>query len=371
MGRNQGLWVWSVDVTGHPRPYARTLKDRQMIYQPTPIAGNRPVNIGHRYSGVFAHPPRRPGEPVWAPPLSIQRVPSEEDPEVTGARQVLGLVKEGRAQGWWHPQDLVVVLLADSKYGKPAVVQALAAEEQVVLVSRLRRKRVFYRRLEPPPAPRPRGRPRVYGERLTLADETPALPPDEQVRIPAEDGPGTWEIALWRQMVARGRADQPATLVRVRRLDAQGQPRHPRPLWLQLSGARRDTLRPEAALHYRQRFDGEHTLRFFKQRLLVTRFLTPDAEREEHWWLLAQLAYIQLWFARHQVPGGRYLWQKHLPVRPLGPGDVQRGWGGFFAHLSVQPRPRKPRGKSPGWPRGKRRQRRPRHKVVRSGKQQG
>jgi len=98
VGRHQGLWVWSVDVTGHPRPYARTLEDRQMIYQPTPIAGNRPVNIGHRYSGVFAHPPRRPGEPVWAPPLSIQRMPSKEDPEVTGARQVLALVKEGRAQ---------------------------------------------------------------------------------------------------------------------------------------------------------------------------------------------------------------------------------------------------------------------------------
>jgi len=159
VGRHQGLWVWSVDVTGHPRPYACTLEDRQMIYQPTPIAGNRPVNIGHRYSVVFAHPPRRPGEPVWAPPLSIQRVPSKEDPEVTGARQVLDLVKEGRAQGWLHPQDLVV-LLADSKYGKPAVVQALAAEEQVVLFSGLRRNRVFYRRLEPPPAPRPRGRPR-------------------------------------------------------------------------------------------------------------------------------------------------------------------------------------------------------------------
>jgi len=116
-------------------------------------------------------------------------------------------------------------------------------------------------------------------------------------------------------MVARGRADQPVTIVRVRRLDAQGHPRHSRPLWLLLSGARRDALEPEAALHYRQRFDGEHTLRFFKQRLLVTRFLTPDAGREERWWPLTQLASIQRWVARHQVPGGRYPWQQHLPVR--------------------------------------------------------
>jgi len=364
------LWVWSLDVTGHPRPYARTLEDRQMIYQPTPIAGNRPVSIGHRYSLVFAHPPRRPGEPVWAPPLAVKRVSSDQDPEVEGAKQVLALVKEGRAQGWLQPQDRVVIL-GDSKYSKPAVVQALADEPQVVLITRLRRNRVFYRRLEPPPAPRPRGRPRVYGERLALAEEQPALAPDEQVCVAAEDGQGCWEIALWHRMVARGQARWPVTLARVRLLDAQGQPRHARPLWLQVSGQGREALRPEEPLLYHQRFDGEHTLRFFKQRLLVTRFLTPQAEREAHWWQLAQLAYLQLWLAREHLPGGRYPWQKGLPERPLGPGDVQRGWGGFFARLAVQPRPVKRRGKSPGWPKGRRRTPRPPRKVVRPARPKG
>ena len=64
-----------------------------------------------------------------------------------------------------------------------------------------------------------------------------------------------------------------------------------------------------------QRFYGEHPRRFFKPRLLVTRFLAPDAGREERWWPLTQLASIQRWVARHQVPGGRYPWQQHLPVR--------------------------------------------------------
>jgi len=105
--------------------------------------------------------------------------------------------------------------------------------------------------------------------------------------------------------------------------------------------------------------------------LPVTRFLTPDAGREERWWLLAQLAYIQFCLARHQVPGGRYPWPKHMPERPLGPGDVQRGWGGFFARLAVQRRPVKRRGKSPGWPREKQRGRRQRQKVMRSGQKRG
>ncbi|HEY58204.1 MAG TPA: hypothetical protein G4O04_06670 [Anaerolineae bacterium] len=38
---------------------------------------------------------------------------------------------------------------------------------------------------------------------------------------------------------------------------------------------------PEAALLYRQRFDGEHTWRFCKQGLLILSFLTPQAAREE------------------------------------------------------------------------------------------
>ena len=72
-----------------------------------------------------------------------------------------------------------MVILGDSKYSKPAVVQALAKEPQVVLNTRLRRHRVFYRRLEPPP-----------------------LAPDKQVRVATEEGPGFWVMALGHPRVA-------------------------------------------------------------------------------------------------------------------------------------------------------------------------
>ncbi len=42
--------VLGLDATPNPRPYARTLKERTFIYQPNPIKGNKPINIGHPYS---------------------------------------------------------------------------------------------------------------------------------------------------------------------------------------------------------------------------------------------------------------------------------------------------------------------------------
>lgn len=358
--------VLSLDVTGHPRPYAPTLADRSFIYHPTPVRGNRPVNIGHRYSLLFFHPPRRAGEPAWAPPLCLQRVPSHQDPEVAGAHQVLALVAEGRAMGWL-PKDCPVLVLGDTKYSKPAVVDTLAQDRQVLLLARLRSNRVFYKRQPPPSQPRRPGRPRLYGARLALNDSQPALPPDEEVCVPDEEGDGHWEISLWHHMIARGRADHPVTLVRVRRLNAQGEPVHPRPWWFQLSGACRERFHPHWGMTYSQRYDGEHTLRFLKQRLLATRYQTPDVDREAHWWHIVQLAYWQLWVGRTVIPGGRYPWQKGLPPRIPGPGDVQRGFGGILTTLEHRPRPVKRRGKSPGWPRGHPRKPRPRYTVVSKG----
>ena len=74
------------------------------------------------------------------------------------------------------------------------------------------------------------------------------------------------------------------TLVRMPLLDLKAGPAT-RPLGLQVRGRRWEGLRPDAALLYRQRFDGEHTWRFRKQGLSITPFLTPpQAEREERGW---------------------------------------------------------------------------------------
>ena len=65
-------------------------------------------------------------------------------------------------------------------------------------------------------------------------------------------------------------------------------------------GDRRNEVSPEQSyLAYQTRFDIEHFFRFGKQKLLLTRFQTPEVVREENWWQLSPLAFAQLWLARH------------------------------------------------------------------------
>ena len=62
-----------------------------------------------------------------------------------------------------------------------------------------------------------------------------------------------------------------------------------------------------------QRYDLEHFFRFGKQRLLMDAYQTPETDREENWWTLVQLAYLQLWFARDQANNLPRPWERYLP----------------------------------------------------------
>jgi hypothetical protein len=78
---------------------------------------------------------------------------------------------------------------------------------------------------------------------------------------------------------------------------------------------------------YLTRFDIEHFFRFGKQKLLMTRFQTPEVGREEKWWQLTHLAYAQLWLARHVAVALPRPWERNLPVmkhRLISPTLVQR-----------------------------------------------
>ncbi len=48
------FWLFGIDVTPQPRPFAKTLADRAYVYQPNTLKGNKPVNIGHQ-SSVLAY----------------------------------------------------------------------------------------------------------------------------------------------------------------------------------------------------------------------------------------------------------------------------------------------------------------------------
>ena len=88
-----------------------------------------------------------------------------------------------------------------------------------------------------------------------------------------------------------------------------------------------------------------------------------DPQSAERWSDLMPLATWQLWLARDLVQDKPLPWQK--PMRRLSPGRVADGMAALLARLGTPSRPPKPRGKSPGWPTGQRRNRKPRYPIVR------
>ncbi|MDQ7030152.1 MAG: hypothetical protein Q9O62_10425 [Ardenticatenia bacterium] len=169
----------------------------------------------------------------------------------------------------------------------------------------------------------------------------------------------------------------PFTLIQVTITMPDGRPRYHRPLWLAFFGPKRQAWAPKLIYEaYRQRFDQERMHRFLPRNLLVTAYETPDTAHEERWWRIVALAYGQHWLARSLAqtrwrPREKHLARKHgpSPPRALSPTHVQRDFLRILSQMGTPARRLKPRGKSGGWPLGRQRNRRPRRKIVRKGRQ--
>ena len=373
------FWLLGVDVTSQPRLYARTLQDRSLVYQPTVIAGQKPITIGHQYSVVALLPGRpRCASPVWVVPLASQRVASHADKELVGAAQLATLLTDPALP--FH--DQLCVEVADSSYSKPAYLHANRQQPQLVSVVRLRGCRTVYHAPPPTAGRRTAGHPRWYGAPMALGTPTTWAPPDVTATTSYTSARGhTYRVELqaWYDMRIRGQQksaripmhEHPFTLVRCVLYGPDDQPVFRQTLWLAVLGPRRRELTLEAIWQaYRDRFDLEHFFRFGKQRLLLTATQTPVDTREEAWWQLSCLAYLQLWAAAPVAQHCSRPWERYLPVQhaeSLTPSQVQRDFGRIIRQFGTPALPPKPRGNAPGRPRGARLPPRPRYAVVRKG----
>jgi hypothetical protein len=86
----------------------------------------------------------------------------------------------------------------------------------------------------------------------------------------------------------------------------------------------------------------------------------------ERWATLLPLVAWELWLAREVVRDRPLPWQRPQTDH-LTPGRVAAGWGGIIAAIGTPAAAPKRRGKAPGWPAGKVRQRRARQPVVKKG----
>lgn len=366
------FWLFGLDVTSAPRPFARTLKDRMFVYQPNPIKGNKPVAIGHQYSALVAFPEKGPTDPPWVVPLSMRRVESQQTGPTVGATQMQVLLSDARLP--FHKQLCVEV--ADSAYSGAPFLGRVASYDNLVTIARLRGNRSLYRQAQPQPQPRPQGHPTWYGDVFALKDPT-------TWGVPAGKAKTFWTtqkgrslivtIEAWHDLLMSGTFEYPMhrypfTLIRCTVTTEDGKPVFVRPLWLLVMGKRRLEIGLiEAWKAYGQRFDLEHFFRFGKQRLLLTAYQTPDVQHEENWWRIVCLAYAQLWLARFLAQTMPKPWERYLPPSSpavASPSTVQRDFSRIIRQIGSSANAPKPRGYSPGRTKGQWQLRRKRLPVI-------
>ena len=374
--RQRGFWLLGVDVTPQPRPFARTLTDRGMVYQPTVVKGNKPVTVGHQYATVALLPEPEVGvSGSWLAPLLTQRVATTQDKELVGAGQIDALLQDRRLP--FH-QDLCVEV-GDSSYSKPEYLHANRHHANLVTIARVRGTRTFYRQYVEQTTTVCRGHPTWFGAPFSLQDATTWHSPDAAITLWEDSRRGKRyrvEIQAWYNLLMPGKQKPhplpmhryPFTLVRIVRYDEHGQQVTEHPLWLLVIGQRRHELRlVDIYQAYGQRFDLEHFFRFGKQQLLLVDFQTPETEREAQWGQLVLIAYAQLWMARHVAQLLPRPWERNLPAMRslrISPTLVQRDFARIIRQLGTPAQPPKHRGNSPGRRQGSKLPPRPFQKVV-------
>lgn len=374
--RERDFWLLGVDVTPQPRPFAATLTDRSMVYQPALVKGNKPVTVGHQYSTVAVLPEREAHvSGSWIVPLMARRVATSDDKELVGAGQISALLKESKLPF----RHALTVAVGDASYSKPRYLHANHSHGNSVVIVRARSTRTFYRQFVQETTEKRSGHPTWYGQAFSWQDQSTWPIPDEQTTLTEFSSRGKCyrvEVHAWHNLLMRGRQKpshlpmhrHPFTLVRIVRYDEQGRQIGERPLWLIVMGPRRQELSLADIYHaYGRRYHLEHFFRFGKQKLLLINYQTPETDREVQWWQVVHIAYAQLWMARHVAHLLPRPWERNLPAmrtRSMSPTLVQRDFGRIIRQLGTPAKPPKRRGNPPGRCKGTKLTPRPLQKVV-------
>jgi DDE superfamily endonuclease len=282
--KQKQFYLWAIDVTPLPRPYAKTLLERKIIYQPNTIKGNKPINIGHSYSVLTSLPEREEtGDMSWAIPLTVKRIKSDQTGKQVGSQQLKQILNNENLP-WSNHLSVVVV---DSDYSSKTFLAEQEQHTNLVVVTRVRSNRVFYTCPEPK-AKTSVGHPQWYGTKFDLKNEITWHEPNQVVKENLATSRGRLlnvTIRSWSEMLMRGSHDcsmhrQPFSLIQIQVTTTEGM-RIWKPMWLIMIGQRRHELSiAQAYQAYRQRYDLEHLLRFGKQKLLLNAIATPEVKHK-------------------------------------------------------------------------------------------
>jgi len=338
----KGIQYFSLDGTAWPRPRARTMDDRQYVYHPTPAVNGGSICIGYPYSLLDWVPEAHSS---WSLSVSVKRIPSEMTAGEMGIAQIRQLSKN-RAE----LKDVLDIVAADGKYGNASFLRPLQSQNCGIVV-RLRKDRVLYQSPQPPQQ-RKRGRPRVHGERFAFKEPDTWPVPDEDMTF-EHAKLGQVKLERWHNLHGKSDADVPFDVIRASVHLERDNPPHP--LWLgwQAPASIPENLDINAQviwLAYTHRWPVEPGIRFRKQHLGWTTPQFQYKETGDRWSWLVALAVWLLFLSRPIVQDHPLPWQG--PQIKLTPQRVQQCLPLIFAQFGSPAKTPKPRGKSPGWPKG-------------------
>ncbi len=333
------------DHTAWPRVTARTLRDRTFEHQPTPLPGAKPVTVGHGFSTLTWVPDEKGS---WALPLLHERIPSSESPLQIEANQLLGVCPKLSKRP---------IVLLDAEYGCAPFLKA-AKDVSCDIIMRLRPNLCLRK---PPHRHRGKGRPAIHGKAFRFRDPRTWGKPVEMLDTQGESGEQV-HLCLWKNLHLSKAPKQPFWVLRIEFPDRHGSRRLPRTIWLAWLGQDPPPLAQWWPLYFR-RFAVDHWYRFAKQSLgwTLPQFRTP--EQEERWSELMPILTWELYLSRAVIEDRPLPWQKNQTT--LTPGRVKQSLGALWSRIGTPTCDPKPRGKAPGWEKGRARMPVSRYSVVR------
>lgn len=233
-----------------------------------------------------------------------------------------------------------------------------------VIISRVRSNRVFYRAIAPDNQHQKKtGHPLWYGDKFDLKDNQTWWDEDSNISQIITNKKGediNVHIKCWHNLVMKGDKinkmhNSPFRLLQITLTDENGK-LVKKPMWLIVFGERRNELNLSQCYQcYCQRFDMEHLFRFSKNKLLLNKYLTPDVNREENWFSLVLLSYVNLWAARKLAINFPRPWEKYnykkTPSK-ITPSIVQKDFKRIIRTFGEKTTSPKPRGYSSGRKKG-------------------
>ena len=343
-----GVQVFPLDSTMWAHPAARTLEG--MVYGPSPTRALKQHSIvqGHEYSLLGWTAASRQS---WTPTISIKRVEPTSSSIAVGVEQVQWLCAQRQASG----AGALDVIVADGHYGNHHFFGPLW-QEPCALLARFRRDRVLY---GPPKPYKGRGRRPKHGRRFSFKQPETWGKPDDEVEF-LDERWGQVRLRRWDNLHDKQDA---ATILSVIYAEVHRErDKPPAPLWLGYKPGHTDYLVREVWSWFDWRWPIEPSIRFRKQGLFWTLPALQESDWCDRWTWLNQTAFWFLYLARPLVADQHLPWQK--PAAQLTPARVKRAYPALFSVIGTPAAPPQTRGNAPGWPTGKPRQQKERHKPV-------